>query len=162
MISYPTVSGDDGPLTWRGAGKQQLRDNTEEIHPPKRLAPVLDTPCWPGGPQGKGDDKGNGKVPNTIWQPGEDVENGMCKASLEVRNVGAIQHRLERGEQRDVDPWPRVGGNVAGGEKREEPDKYWRRGPHKLTCQGHQRRDRPRKRDRQANEREWKRRVDRI
>lgn len=85
----------------RRTGERDLDEDADEIHVPEGGRPEVERLLGAEEPDEGGDDEGEGEVQDAVRQPGDDVEDGVCVAGEDVGDVGAVEHGLERREERD-------------------------------------------------------------
>lgn len=134
MISYPVVSVTRDRRTRRSAGEDELGDDSEQVHVSKRLAPVLYRSFGAKDPQDQCDNNRKGEMQQTIWQPREDIENGIGVSRLQVADVCTVQDTLQRRQKGDVDGRSMARWDISRAEKRQHPCEDRRSWPNKLRC----------------------------
>lgn len=114
------------------ARKYNLSKYTHEVHPSENRTPIVQYVLGSKEPYEGGNDERKGEMSDAVWDPGKNVENGMCEACEDVRYVRTIEYGLKSGEESNGDIWSPFSGYETGGIEGKEICKYWCCGNEKL------------------------------
>ncbi|KAI3493211.1 hypothetical protein L1887_42051 [Cichorium endivia] len=148
--AHAVVGGDEALaelVPGRSAGEEDLDDNTCEHHESESLREDLDRGWRRKDEEEGGDEEGGGKVDDAVRDPCEDVEDGVTELGENVRDVGTIPDRFERGQHRHPDVRTERGGDELARVEEDQPGKDGCRRQEELRSDGQEQRDDVERRD---------------
>ena len=105
------------------ARNEDLYEDSGEVHVSKGLSPGLESEWGTKEPKEEREDYWICVVDNAVWEPRNDVEDGVGETGEDVGNVGTIEDGLEGGQEDDVDSGAKIRGYKTIRVECEEPCK---------------------------------------